>query len=93
VNHPLPYSDTDPRAMEVWLDLLRRMPPGEKIAAVFATSQLMMQISEAGVRLAHPEADDREGFLRTAARRLSRDLMIRAYGWDPQLHEDLGRRV
>src|SRR5205823_12903876 len=32
VKHAPPYSDTDPKAMEVWLDLQRRMSPGEKLA-------------------------------------------------------------
>ena len=93
MEHPQPYSDTDPRAMEVWIDLLRKMPPGEKIAAVFALSRMTFQLSEAGVRMAYPDADDREVFLRTAARHLSRDLMIRAYGWDPQFNEDSGGRI
>ena len=43
---------------------------------------------EAGVRLQYPEASEREILLRTAARHLSRDLMIRAYGWDPEGNED-----
>jgi hypothetical protein len=93
MDHPLPYSDTDPRAMEVWLDLQRRMPPGEKIEAVFTLSRMALQAAEAGVRMAYPQADDREIFLRTAARHLSRDLMIRAYGWDPRTHEDPGGRI
>ncbi len=92
MEHPQPYADTDPRAMEVWLDLLRRMPAGKKIESVFSLSRMAIQFSEAGVRMAYPEADDREVFLRTAARRLSRDLMIRVYGWDPHAHEDSGRR-
>jgi len=33
----------------------------------------------------HPEASDREVFLRVAARHLPRDLMIRAYKWDPEV--------
>jgi len=33
----------------------------------------------------HPEASDREVFLRVAARHLPRDLMIRAYQWDPEI--------
>jgi hypothetical protein len=93
MEHPLPYTDTDPRAMEVWLDLLRKMPPGKKIESVFELSRMAVQFSEAGVRMAYPEADDREVFLRTAARRLSRDLMIRAYGWDPQTNADPGGRL
>jgi len=79
--------------MEVWLDLQRRMPPGDKIAAVLGASQFVLQIYEAGVRLQYPDAGEREVFLRTAARHLSRDLMIRAYGWDPQLHEDSRGRI
>jgi hypothetical protein len=84
MEHPQPYSDTDPRAMEVWIDLQRRMPAGEKIASVLSASHLVLRMYEAGVRLQYPEASEREIFLRTAARHLSRDLMIRAYGWDPQ---------
>ncbi len=91
--HPQPYSDTDPRAMEVWLDLQRRMPAGDKIAAVLAASRFVLQMYEAGVRSLYPKADDREVFLRTAARHLSRDLMIRAYGWDPEQHEDARGRI
>jgi hypothetical protein len=93
MEHPLPYSDTDPKAMEVWLDLLRKMPPGRKIESVFALSRMAIQFSEAGVRMAYPDADDREVFLRIAARHLSRDLMIRAYGWDPHTNEDRGGRL
>jgi len=93
MEHPQPYSDTDPRAMEVWLDLQRRMPPGDKIFAVLAASQFVLQMYEAGVRLQYPQASEREVLLRTAARHLSRDLMIRAYGWDPELHEDSRGRV
>jgi len=32
----------------------------------------------------HPEASDHEVLLRVAARHLPRELMIRAYGWDPE---------
>jgi hypothetical protein len=81
--HSEPYADTDPRVMEVWLDRLRRMPPGEKLSTVFSLNKMAWNMAEMGVRLAHPQASDREIFLRVAARRLSRDLMIRMYGWDP----------
>jgi hypothetical protein len=93
MEHPQPYSDTDPKAMEVWLDLQRRMPARQKLTAVLAASQLVLQMYEAGVRLQYPEADDREIFLWVAARHLDRDLMIRAYGWDPDLHADSSRRT
>lgn len=86
--HPPEFTDTDPRAMEVWLALQRRMPPGDKIVVVLEASALLLSMYEAGVRLQHPGATEREVLLRTAARHLSRDLMIRAYGWDPEGNED-----
>ncbi len=84
------YGDTDPRAMAVWLDLLRKMPPGDKIASVMELSRIALGMAEMGVRLRHPQANDREVFLRVAATHLTRDLMIRAYGWDPEEHADAG---
>lgn len=45
-------------------------------------------MAESGVRANHPEASEREIFLRAAALRLPRDLMIRAYGWDPERHSE-----
>jgi hypothetical protein len=33
VVHPEEFTDTDPRAMEVWLDLLRKKTPGERLTA------------------------------------------------------------
>jgi len=88
MKHPLQFADTDPRALEVWLEVLRRMTPGERIAATLDLSDLALQMSDAGVRSVFPAADDREVRLRVAARHLSRDLMIRAYHWDPEAHGD-----
>jgi hypothetical protein len=93
MEHPQPYSDTDPRAMEVWLDLLRKKPAGDKIKLTLDLSRFALQMSETGVRSRYPEAGEREVFLRTAALHLSRDLMIQAYGWDPDQHEDSGGRI
>jgi hypothetical protein len=77
-------TDTDPRAREVWLELLRKMGPEERLAQALHLSELGLRVSEAGVRLAYPEASEREVFLRAAARQLPRETMIRAYGWDPE---------
>ena len=87
------FADTDPRALEVWLSLQRRMSMGEKLLATLEASRFLLQMYEAGVRMDHPHASEREIFLRTAARHLDRDLMIRAFGWDPLLHDDPGRRA
>ena len=82
--HPEEFTDTDPRAMEVWLDLLRKMPAGEKLAVVLGGAQFVLQLYEMGVRSMYPEASDHEVLLRVAARHLPRELMIRVYGWDPE---------
>jgi len=76
--------------MEVWLQLQRAMPPGEKLGSVLAASQFVLQMYEMGVRRLHPGADDREVRLRVAARHLPREVVIRAYGWDPVEHGEPG---
>lgn len=81
--HPDEFADTDPRALAVWLDLLRAKTPEERMAMAFELSDFAVRMAESGVRARHPGASEREIFLRTAALRLPRDLMIRAYGWDP----------
>ena len=78
------YSDTDPRALEVFLDLQRRMSADRKIALVFQMTEMGMKLGEESERRLHPEASDREIFLRAASRRLDRATMIRVYGWDPE---------
>jgi hypothetical protein len=90
MRHSEPYSDTDPQAMAVWVDLLRKQSAGEKIAAVFELTALAWEMAERGVRARYPNASEHEVFLRTAALHLSREEMIRAYQWDPQAHEQPG---
>jgi hypothetical protein len=77
-------SDTDPRAAAVLLSLHRRMSPSDKVLAVFALSDMLLRLSEAGVRQLYPAASDREVFLRAAARRLGAETVARVYGWDPR---------
>ena len=48
--HPEEFTDTDPRAMEVWLELLRQKAPGERVAVVLGLAELALQYGEVGVR-------------------------------------------
>jgi hypothetical protein len=80
------YADTDPKALEVFLQLHRQMTPGQRAARIFEMVAFQEGLQYSSVRRMHPQADEREVFLRVAARRLDRDTMIRAYGWDPDLH-------
>ncbi|MBM3738541.1 MAG: hypothetical protein FJW39_22405 [Acidobacteria bacterium] len=79
--------DTDARSLEVFWEIQRRRTPEQKLADVFALSEGLFEAVKTGIRLRYPEADEREVFLRAVATRIPRELMIRAYGWDPAEHE------
>ena len=79
------FSDTDPQALEVFLSLQRRRTPSQKLKQMFEMTELVLKAAVAGVRQMYPDADEREVFLRAAARRLDPDTMFKVYGWDPRL--------
>ena len=81
------YADTDPKALEVFFDIHRKMSQSRKVALVFELTEIMLEAAKAGVRMQYPDADEREVFLRATARRLDPDTMVKVYGWDPRLHE------
>ena len=74
--------------MEAWLEILRNKTAGERIDIALNLTDFAIRMAESGVRARHPEASEREIFLRTTALRIPRDLMIRAYGWDPDEHPE-----
>jgi len=78
--------DTSPEALAVFYEIQRQRSPEQKLADTFDLSQGLFELAKAGIRMRHPAADEREVFLRAVATRLSRQLMIRAYGWDPLQH-------
>jgi hypothetical protein len=80
------YEDTDPKALALFIDLHRKMTPGERVARVFEMAAFQEGLQRSSVRSMYPDAGEREVFLRVAARRLDRETMLRVYGWDPILH-------
>jgi len=76
-------ADTEIGALRVFLDLHHRMPPQRKFGQMIEMYQAINATWAAQERRAHPQADERELFLRVAARRLGRELVRRAYGWAP----------
>ena len=78
--------DTSPEALAVFYQIQRRRSPEQKLRDTFDLSQGLFELVKAGIRTRHPAASEREVFLRAVATRLPRDLMIRAYGWDPLQH-------
>lgn len=83
MRHPEEYTDTDPRTMEVWEEILRGKTAGQRLDTALQLSALTLRMVEAGVRAEFPSASDEEIHLRAAARQLPRETMIAAYGWDP----------
>jgi len=79
--------DTSAEALSVFYEIQRKRPIGQKLVDVSDLSEGLFETVKAGIRLRYPEADEREVFLRAVASRVSRELMIRAYGWDPAVHE------
>ena len=73
-------ADTSPEAWQVWLDLVRKMSPAERLQRTFECSAFVRNLGEAGIRQAHPGACDREVFLRVAQRQLGDELFRKAYG-------------
>ena len=80
------YEDTDPAALGVFIRLHREMTPAQRAARIFELAGFQDSLQRASVLSMYPGASEREVFLRVAARRLDRETMIRAYGWDPALH-------
>jgi len=80
-------ADTSPEAFAAWVEIQRRMTPGEKLVQVLEMIAMGMRATEDRVREDHPRASEREVFLRAAAERLGRETVIRVYGWDPEGEE------
>jgi hypothetical protein len=73
-------ADTSPEAWQVWLDLVRKMTPSERLQRTFEYSAFVRNLAESTLRSKHPEASEREIFLRAARQRLGPELFERAYG-------------
>jgi len=74
--------DTSAAAEEAQFDVWRRMTPAEKFAAFADLQATAIALAEAGIRLRHPDADEREVFFRRVARSLGRERVLEAYGFD-----------
>ena len=59
-------ADIEQRQVEAW----RRLSPVERLRLVTDTTRAVMDLSLAGIRRRHPQASERECFLRLAAIRL-----------------------
>jgi hypothetical protein len=62
------------------MDLLRKIPPEEKLRRTLELTEAARKLSEAGLREAHPNTSEREIFLRMAQRQLGEELFQKVYG-------------
>jgi len=75
--------DTRPEAARLLVEGYRRMSAAQKLAIVEDLSLAAKQLAASRIRAQYPQATEREVSLRVASLTLSRDVMIRAFGWDP----------
>lgn len=75
--------DTARDAREMQFDLWRRASSVRKAEMISALCSGVRELAMAGARNRHPEATGRELRLRVGALTIDRELMIAAFGWDP----------
>ena len=77
-------NDTDKATEQAYLQMLREAPPWRKAAMVNGLTQACQELAVAGIRMRHPDASGEDIRMRVAALWLSREMMMRVFGWDPE---------
>ena len=77
-------ADTSPEAQRKQIELMRRLSPEQKLSLAFALTETMCDLIRADLQHRFPHADATELRRRFIARVLSREDVIRAYGFDPR---------
>ena len=75
--------DTSAESDRVVVELYRKMSPAERLACVARLNRELELLAEARIRERYGDIGEREMKLRLGALRIDRDLMVRAFGWDP----------
>ena len=71
--------DTGPRAMEVWLEALRKLTPGEKLQLVFEMIDFMHHAAVRQIQKQYPGIRELDMLRELATRRYGSELAERAY--------------
>lgn len=79
-------SDTSDEADRIMRAYWRAATPAQKLARVLGIGRSVNELARAHIRARYPSATPREIALRLAARTLSRETMVAAFGWDPDVH-------
>jgi hypothetical protein len=78
-------SDTTPQAQRKQYELMRRLSPEQRLSMAFALTDTMRQLILSDLHHRFPAADDDEIRRRFIARVLPREVVIKAYGFDPKV--------
>ncbi len=81
----LDSEDTSPEARRILVEGYRRMSVAEKARRVDEMTVAVQQLALARIRAQYPGRSEREYRLRLASLWLDRELMVRAFGWDPEV--------
>jgi hypothetical protein len=76
--------DTTPEAQRMVFELMRRVPVHQRLALTCELIQAGRMLMLADLRRRFPRAGEEELRRRLIAKLLTRDEVIRAYGFDPQ---------
>jgi hypothetical protein len=79
-------SDATPDAERAMIERWRHATVEEKLAEMVSLGLKQKELAMAELRRRYPSASERENQLRFASRTIDRETMIRAFGWDPELH-------
>ena len=76
-------NDTSAAADARYHELLRKLSPERRLETAMKLSRAVRELALAGIRLRHPEADDRELRVRLAVRLYGRSAAMRLFGEVP----------
>lgn len=76
--------DTSPEAQRMHFQLMRRLPGWKRLRLAFELTQATREMVLADIRQRFAEASEEEIRRRFIARVLSREDVIRAFGFDPK---------
>ena len=79
-------SDTNPVIEAILIEGYRRMSPREKLERVASLNRALDQLAMARLKKSYPDDSDRDLQLRLASLSIDKELMIKAFNWNPEEH-------
>jgi hypothetical protein len=80
-----PLSDFLPGEEEQRLERYRRMSPAEKLECVMELNRAEDERQRAEIRARYGDISEEEMRMRLGALRYGREIMVKAFGWDPDV--------